>query len=71
MKNFRMLVTLYVKMESLVHNQNLYFELYDMLGKQVINQKLTQTETTINLTGLSSGIYNYRIGSHWGSIVVE
>jgi hypothetical protein len=47
------------------------FELYDILGKRVHTQKLIPYHNTISVSGLTSGIYTYKIDEVWGKIVVE
>jgi hypothetical protein len=47
------------------------FELYDILGKRVHTQKLIPYSNTISVSGLTSGIYTYKIDEFWGKIVVE
>ena len=47
------------------------FELYDILGKRVHTQKLIPYTNTISVSGLTSGIYTYKIDEVWGKIVVE
>jgi hypothetical protein len=47
------------------------FELYDILGKRVHTQKLIPYTNTLSVSGLTSGIYTYKIDEVWGKIVVE
>ncbi|UTW66824.1 T9SS type A sorting domain-containing protein [bacterium SCSIO 12643] len=47
------------------------FELYDLLGKRVLTQKLQSYQNTISVSGLASGIYTYKIDEVWGKIVIE
>lgn len=47
------------------------FELYDLLGKRVLIQKLYPYQNTISVSGLASGIYTYKIDEVWGKIVIE
>ncbi len=47
------------------------FELYDIIGKRVRTQKLIPYHNTISVSGLTSGIYSYKIDEVWGKVVVE
>jgi hypothetical protein len=46
-------------------------ELYDILGKRVLVQRLQPFQNTVNVGGLSPGVYSYRIGEVWGHVVVN
>ena len=49
---------------NVTYNENasgLAIKIYDMVGHLVVNQTLTGTATTINITNLSEGTYLYRI----------
>ena len=37
------------------------FEVYDVVGKKVMSQKLNENETKVDLNSLNSGTYLYRI----------
>jgi hypothetical protein len=41
------------------------------LGKRVLTQKLVPYENTVNISGLKTGVYNYRIGEVWGQIIIN
>jgi hypothetical protein len=37
------------------------FEVYDIVGKKVLSQKLSESETKVDLNSLNAGTYLYRI----------
>jgi hypothetical protein len=53
------------------HQHEFVFELYDVLGKRVLVQSLQPYQNTVNVSGLSAGVYSYRIGEVWGHVVIE
>lgn len=57
------------------NNDNYSLELYDLVGKKLMEQKLNTTETTIKTENLSKGIYlatiNYTNGKITKKIVIE
>ena len=62
---------LHIHITPALNQPSFSFELYDILGKQVLTQTLYPYENTINVGGLSTGVYTYKIGEVWGQVVVE
>jgi hypothetical protein len=46
-------------------NMNQYFQIFDQMGREVIKGKLTGTETEVNLSSLSKGIYTLKIEGNY------
>ena len=58
---------------SIIYNQTLKNEevyIYDLLGKEVLKQKLTDVKTTINTSVLENGIYLLKVVSEEGNVYV-
>jgi hypothetical protein len=53
------------------NNQKAVLELYDVLGKQVLNKKLFIGKNQITISQLPIGVYTYRIGNIRGMVVLE
>jgi hypothetical protein len=53
---------------TIISNQNLAVEVYDILGKKVKIQNISANQTKVNISGLSKGIYLVRLNSENGSI---
>ena len=56
---------------QLGNQQSFELKLYDMVGRLVLTQTLYPYENSISVGHLKSGVYNYRLGETWGSLVVE
>lgn len=41
--------------------KNCIFEIYDLIGKKVLSQKLSDNETKVDLNSLNNGTYLYKI----------
>ena len=48
--------------------QDLNFQLFDLAGKQIINQKITSSETKIDLDNLSKNVYLLQVMNQIGTI---
>lgn len=53
------------------YNQNSIFELYDVLGKQVLRTHLINEVNSISVSDLPTGVYTYRLGTVRGMVVLE
>lgn len=53
--------SLHIKMKN--NSSEMYFDLYDALGNKVVNQRLTNSESQIDIAKLPSGIYHYTLYS--------
>ncbi|UTW66934.1 T9SS type A sorting domain-containing protein [bacterium SCSIO 12643] len=53
------------------YNQNSIFELYDVLGKQVLRAHLINGVNSISISHLPTGVYTYRLGTVRGMVVLE
>ncbi|MCK4662192.1 MAG: T9SS type A sorting domain-containing protein [Bacteroidales bacterium] len=51
----------YINISLSHNNQTNKFEIYDITGKLILSEKLISTLTKIHITGLSKGLYFYRI----------
>jgi endonuclease I len=54
---------------TIISNQDLAVEVYDVLGKKVKSQAITSNQKTLNITGLSQGIYMVKLNSNTGSVI--
>nr|WP_321233186.1 endonuclease [uncultured Psychroserpens sp.] len=52
---------------SIIANQDIIAEVYDVLGKKVTVQNISSNQSTLNVSGLSKGIYIVRLNSEKGS----
>lgn len=50
-----------VRLNAGLNNSSYQLKIYNILGKDVINTRLTQQTTTLITSGLSSGIYFYKV----------
>lgn len=48
--------------------QDLNFQLFDLAGKQILNQKITSSETKIDLDNLSKNVYLLQVMNQIGTI---
>ncbi len=48
--------------------QDLNFQLFDLAGKQILNQKITSSETKIDLDNLSKNVYLLQVMNQTGTI---
>ncbi|UTW66933.1 T9SS type A sorting domain-containing protein [bacterium SCSIO 12643] len=53
------------------YNQNSIFELYDVLGKQVLRTHLINEVNSISVSDLPTGVYTYSLGTVRGMVVLE
>lgn len=44
-------------------NDELFFELYSIIGQRILKKKMTTQELNINVSELASGIYTYKVSS--------
>jgi len=60
--------TLSIEMEENIRNGEV--KIYDLVGKEVLKQKLTDIKTTVNTSTLENGIYVLKVVSSEGNMFV-
>jgi len=54
---------------ELKKDESVYFKLYDLSGKLLLNALLNKEKNTLNLKGLTKGMYLYRIHDNEGGLL--
>tara|TARA_R110002050_G_scaffold200492_1_gene335341 strand:+ start:119 stop:1006 length:888 start_codon:yes stop_codon:yes gene_type:complete len=60
-----------IEITSSINQQKFTLEIYDVLGRLVLIQKLNLVKNTIDVSNLKTGMYSYRIGEVSGKIVKQ
>jgi len=53
-----------IVLNDIAKTKNYTFKLYNLLGTEVINTPISHKSTTIDMTGVNSGIYFYKVMEH-------